>query len=221
MQSSTKSTQSTNVLVYIPRVDARFTERDILDVIYNSNIGRATYADITAVKDNAKHAGPEPDTVFYSAFVMITNWNPAALADLKKNGQIKAWIDSNRTAYWVLRPANEGSEIPRSKVNTHQLAHYTSELYKRMDAAEKKVEDQAKIIEDQNERIAHMLETMERMLASNEEMANKLAKTSLVVEYMDAFMTQSFQREPENAVLGDHLPRVEDRLHGIVNLDVD
>ena len=120
---------TTNKLVYIARVEARYGEYDIIRIIENARIGRVQYADMTAVKDNSPDAGPNPAFKFYSAFVMMTEWNPVALADLKNQGQIKLWTDPTHTAYWVLRPATEGSEIPRSKVNTHQLAHYTSELY--------------------------------------------------------------------------------------------
>jgi hypothetical protein len=211
---------TTNKLVYISRVEGKYDERDIISIIQSANIGRVRYADLTAVKDNSPDAGPNPAFKFYSAFVMMSEWNPAALADLKQFGQVKVWVDSNRTVYWLLRPATEGSEIPRSKVNTHQLAHYTAELYVRSSATEKKAEEQAitiedhstrlkdlydtvafqaKIIEDQNERFAHMLETMEMMLVKNEKMANTFAKTAIVVSYMDAFMTKQFVKaEAEN-----------------------
>ena len=196
---------TTNKLVYIARVEARYGEYDIIRIIENARIGRVQYADMTAVKDNSPDAGPNPAFKFYSAFVMMTEWNPVALADLKNQGQIKLWTDPTHTAYWVLRPATEGSEIPRSKVNTHQLAHYTSELYDRMKAAEKKAEEQATIIEDQNTRMAHMLETMETMLGKNEEMANTIAKTAEIVSYMDAFMVSQFamkegEKEEESVV---------------------
>lgn len=187
---------TTNKLVYIARVDAQYSERDIIEIICDANIGRVQYADMTAVKDNSPNAGPNPAFKFYSAFVMMSEWNPRALADLKETGQIKVWLDTHHTAYWVLRFATEGSEIPRSKVNTHQLAHYTAELYRRADVAEKKAEEQAKIIEDQGERMAHMLEMMEKMLEKNQELTEKLAKTEQIVSYMDSFMTARFAEKP-------------------------
>jgi hypothetical protein len=201
---------TTNKMVYIARVEAKYGERDIIEILSNACIGRVQYADMTAVKDNSPDAGPNPAFKFYSAFVMMTEWNPNALADLREHGQIKVWVDSNRVAYWVLRFATVGSEIPRSKVNTHQLAHYTAELYDRMKTAEaelydrmktaeKKAEEQATIIEDQNTRMAHMLEMMELMLAKNEEMANTIAKTATTVSYMDAFMVSRFAIQEDSA----------------------
>jgi hypothetical protein len=184
--------------VYIARIEARYGERDIIEIINSARIGRVQYADMTAVKDNSPDAGPNPAFKFYSAFVMMSEWNPNALADLKNQGQIKLWTDPTHSAYWVLRPATEGSEIPRSKVNTHQLAHYTAELYNRVETAEKKAKEQAAVIEDQNTRMAHMLEMMETMLAKNEEMANTIAKTATTVSYMDAFMVSKFSKKGDD-----------------------
>jgi hypothetical protein len=224
---------TTNKLVYIARVEAKYGERDIIEIINNARIGRVQYADMTAVKDNSPDAGPNPAFKFYSAFVMMSEWNPNALADLKNQGQIKLWTDPTHTAFWVLRFATEGSEIPRSKVNTHQLAHYTAELYDRLKTAEKKAEEQAiliedndsrlahacysavcnldriilaekkaeeqaKVIEDQNTRMAHMLETMEQLLKKNEEMANTMANTAMIVSYMDSFMTSQFAKKEDD-----------------------
>jgi hypothetical protein len=157
MQQSKSSSikKNTNTLVYISRVDARFTERDIMDIIYDANIGRVSYADITAVRDNSPDAGPEPEIKFYSAFVMMASWNPAAFDDFTKFGQIRVFVDKQQTSYWLLKHADKGSEIPRSKVNTHQLAHYTAELYKRMDASEKKTEEQIVLNEDTNIRLTY------------------------------------------------------------------
>lgn len=154
-QYKSSHAKTTNTLVYISRVDARFTERDIMDIIYDANIGRVAYADITAVKDNSPDAGPDPAIKFYSAFVMMSSWNPSAFDDFTRFGQIKVFVDKQLTSYWLLRRADEGSEIPRSKVNTHQLAHYTAELYKRMDAAEKKAEEQIVLNEDNNIRLTY------------------------------------------------------------------
>jgi hypothetical protein len=155
MQASSSSSSSDNLLVYIARLDEKYSEKDIINIIHYSNIGRVEYADITAVRDNSPAAGPEPEIKFYSAFVMISRWNLDAREDFNKFGQLKVWVDSKRVSYLMLRPSPEGSAIPRSKVNTHQLAHYTAELYKRMDAADKKIESEATMSEDNNIRLTY------------------------------------------------------------------
>jgi hypothetical protein len=210
---------TTNKMVYIARVEAKYGERDIVEILSNARIGRVQYADMTAVKDNSPDAGPKPAFKFYSAFVMMSEWNPNALADLREHGQIKVWVDSNRTAYWVLRFATEGSEIPRSKVNTHQLAHYTAELYDRIKTAEKKTEEQATIIEDQNTSIAHMLEMMELVLAKNEaadcvlRFATSAAEGSAVskvniAELYDRIKTAEKKAEEQETIIEDQNTRM-------------
>jgi hypothetical protein len=182
--SSNKSVavSTSNKLVYIARIEGKYSERDVCDIIADARVGRAIYVDFTAVKDNSPDAGPNPAFKFYSAFVMMSEWNPIALADLNEHGYIKVWVDSRRTSYFMLRHAKEGSEIPRTKVNIHQLAHYTAELYTRLDVAEKKVEETNAQLEEtkahaklMDETLATMKAQMEMMKAQMQEMMN-LAK---------------------------------------------
>ena len=216
MQQS-KSNANTNTLVYISRVDARFSERDIMDIMYDANIGRVAYVDFTAVKDNSPDAGPDPAFKFFSAFVMMSSWNPVAFDDFIRFEQLKVYVDKQHTSYLLLRPATEGSEIRRSKVNTHQLAHYTAELYKRADAADNKAQEQAVVNEDNNIRLSYCVKDLydkvnaadakieqqakiiedqnERMSHMLEQMEKLLAKNhelSSIVSYMDGFMTSKF-----------------------------
>ena len=172
---------TSNKLVYISRIEQRFVERDVIDILVNARIGKVQYVDFVAVKDNAPKAGSNPALKFYSAFVMMTEWNQSALADILGNEQIKVWVNDH--VYWILRLAKEGSEIPRSKVNIHQLASYTAELYTRIDVADKRAEDQAKIIADQ----AILLATQ----------ASQIQMLMTTVSHMDAFLTAKFYRPEE------------------------
>jgi len=169
---------TSNKLVYISRIEQRFAERDVIDILVNARIGKVQYVDFVAVKDNAPKAGSNPALKFYSAFVMMTEWNQSALADILGNEQIKVWVNDH--VYWILRLAKEGSEIPRSKVNIHQLASYTAELYTRIDVADK----QAKIIADQ----AILLATQ----------ASQIQMLMTTVSHMDAFLTAKFYRPEED-----------------------
>ena len=157
---------TTNKSVYIARIEGKHTESDVIRIIESARVGRVSYVDFTAVKDNSPDAGPNPAFKFYSAFVMMSEWNANALADMNEFGQVKVWIDSSRTTYFLLRPGKEGSEIPRTKVNIHQLAAYTSELYTKMDAQNKKMEEQAKIIEEQNKKIAELMDMFDVLVKS-------------------------------------------------------
>lgn len=194
--SSNKSVavSTSNKLVYISRIEGKYSERDVCDIIAYERVGRAIYVDFTAVKDNSPDAGPNPAFKFYSAFVMMSEWNPSALASLNEQGYLKVWVDSRRTAYFMLRYAKEGSEIPRSKVNIHQLAHYTAELYTRLDVAEKKVEESnahAKLMEDT---LAIMKAQMEEMKAQMQEIMN-LSKPNVSVCLEPTNETNTFKDE--------------------------
>ena len=191
MSSSNKSVASSvavatsNKLVYIARIEGKYSERDVCDIIADSRIGRAMYVDFTAVKDNSAEAGPNPAFKFYSAFVMMSEWNPLALEDLTKTGYLKVWTDSRRVSYFMLRQAKEGSEIPRSKVNIHQLAAYTAELYEKMGASEKKAELAEKKAELADQKIAEMMTVMNEMVAKMTLLSNQIA-------YMDGFLISQF-----------------------------
>ena len=191
MSSSNKSVASSvavatsNKLVYIARIEGKYSERDVCDIIADSRIGRAMYVDFTAVKDNSAEAGPNPAFKFYSAFVMMSEWNPLALEDLTKNGYLKVWTDSRKVSYFMVRQAKEGSEIPRSKVNIHQLAAYTAELYEKMGASEKKAELAEKKAELADQKIAEMMTVMNEMVAKMTLMSNQIG-------YMDGFLMSQF-----------------------------
>jgi len=185
--SSNKSVAvaTSNKLVYIARIEGKYSERDVCDIIADSRIGRAMYVDFTAVKDNSPDAGPNPAFKFYSAFVMMSEWNPLALEDLTKNGYLKVWTDSRKVSYFMVRQAKEGSEIPRSKVNIHQLAAYTAELYEKVGASEKKAELAEKKAELADQKIAEMMTVMNEMVAKMTLMSNQIG-------YMDGFLMSQF-----------------------------
>lgn len=188
--ASSVAVATSNKLVYIARIEGKYSERDVCDIIADSRIGRAMYVDFTAVKDNSVDAGPNPAFKFYSAFVMMSEWNPLALEDLTKTGYLKVWTDSRRVSYFMLRQAKEGSEIPRTKVNIHQLAAYTAELYEKVGASEKKAELAEKKAELADQKIAEMMTVMNEMVAKMTLMSNQIA-------YMDGFLMSQFAVKEE------------------------
>jgi len=205
MSSSNKissvAVATSNKLVYIARIEGKYSERDVCDIIADSRIGRAMYVDFTAVKDNSPEAGPNPAFKFYSAFVMMSEWNPLALEDLTKTGYLKVWTDSRRVSYFMLRQAKEGSEIPRSKVNIHQLAAYTAELYEKVSALEKKAEvelEEKKAEIELAEKKAELAEQkIAEMMTVMNEMVSKMTLMSNQIAYMDGFLMSQFAANKE------------------------
>lgn len=206
MSSSNKSfgpsvaVSTSNKLVYIARIEGKYSERDVCDIIADSGIGRAIYVDFTAVKDNSPDAGPNPAFKFYSAFVMMSEWNPRAYDDMTRNGYLKVWVNSNKTSYFMLRQAKEGSEIPRTKVNIHQLASYTAELYEKVGALEKKAE-LAELAEKKAELAEKKAELADQkiaeMMTMMNEMVSKMTLMSNQIGYMDGYLTACFAVKPE------------------------
>lgn len=214
MSSSNKSfgpsvaVSTSNKLVYIARIEGKYSERDVCDIIADSGIGRAIYVDFTAVKDNSPDAGPNPAFKFYSAFVMMSEWNPRAYDDMIRNGYLKVWVNSNKTSYFMLRQAKEGSEIPRTKVNIHQLASYTAELYEKVGALEKKAELAELAAEQRVENAEKKAELAEKkaeladqkiaeMMTMMNEMVSKMTLMSNQIGYMDGYLTACFAVKPE------------------------
>lgn len=199
---------TTNKSVYISRIEGRFDERDVIRIIESARVGRVQYVDFTAVKDNSPDAGLNPAFKFYSAFVMMSEWNLSALSDMTERGQIKVWIDSSRTTYFMLRPGKEGSEIPRSKVNTHQLAAYTAELYNRLDAMTK---EQSAVIAAQNKKIEDQHATIADLICKMDTMMEVVASSATAVAFMDGFLASKFPRPDEtiasNAYIAEYNAR--------------
>ena len=194
-------------MVYIARMGATYSERDIIYILQHANIGVVAYADLTAVKDNSPIAGPNPATVWYSAFIMMKEWNPAALADMHQFGQVKVWLNSQSTAYWMLRFATEGSEIPRSRVNTHQLAHYTAELYDRSSTMTKKTEDCAALIEENNTRLSSCVKDLYDITNAAEKRAKEQAVQ--IAEQAVQIAEQAVQIAEQNGRMAHMLEQME------------
>jgi hypothetical protein len=119
-----------NLDLYIPRVSDHFTEEQIKYIFANMGIGMVSYVDFVATKD--------PETKqhkYYSAFVRLSEWNPNGywhnLIMVEKQNKIQISVSE----FWIVLSAK--TPLSRSKVNTHQLAAYTDELYVRVEAIEK------------------------------------------------------------------------------------
>ncbi len=187
---------TTNKSVYISRIEGHYTESDVIRILETGRIGRVRYVDFTAVKDNSPDAGLNPAFKFYSAFVMMSEWNLNALADMTERGQIKVWVDSKHNTYFMLRPGKDGSEIPRSKVNTHQLAAYTAELYNRLDTMTK---EQSAVIVSQNIKIEEQNKTIADLLCKMNTMMESVSSSATAISVIDAFLTSVFPN-PDNIV---------------------
>ena len=119
-----------NLDLYIPRISEKYTEDEIKYMFADMAIGMVDYVDFVATKD------PETKEIkFYSAFLRLKEWHPDGywynLIIVQKQNKIQV----SKSEFWIILPAK--TPLSRSKVNTHQLAAYTDELYVRVEAIEK------------------------------------------------------------------------------------
>ena len=149
-----------NLDLYISRIyDNRYTEDHIKHNFQFLGIGIVDYADIVATKDPVTK-----EIVFYSAFIKLREWNTAAhwYADFIRHKSLK--IVLSKTEFWAVFPAKKPL-LPRSKVNTHQLAAYTDELFEKFEKQSKQLEVQQQMIDLQSKNIEQLLGKLEEQTA--------------------------------------------------------
>ena len=173
-----------NLDLYIPRVDEKYSEDEIKYMFADMSIGMVSYVDFVATKD------PETKQVkYYSAFLRLLEWHPDGFWYNKIIVEKQNRIQISRTEFWVILPAK--TPLSRSKVNTHQLAAYTDELYVRVDAVEKNV--------------------TENMTVSSVQFQNLLAKSEAqaaqIEQLMNLVTAQSNQLNRINDLLFKEEPR--------------
>jgi hypothetical protein len=173
-----------NLDLYIPRIHERYNEDEVKWMFQSMGIGTVDYVDFVATKD------PETKEIkYYSAFMKLIEWNPNGLAYnnimVQKNNKIQV----SATEFWILLPAK--TPLSRSKVNTHQLAAYTDELYVRVDAVEKKLTDSMTVSS----------EHFRTLLAKSEEQAKQIEQLVKIIqiqsEQLDRINNVLFEKQVE------------------------
>jgi hypothetical protein len=132
--------------IYIPFVDTRLTEKDIISTFNYYNICNISRVDFVEI--------PEKTTVCH-AFIHVNNWynsDNASLAfwEITNKGSYKFYYSQSQmtsNAFWLLLPNK--NPIPKTKLNIHQLAVMINEM-------EKKIADQQDEMEKMKKRIADL-----------------------------------------------------------------
>lgn len=140
-----------NLDIYIPRIDEKHSEHDVKILFANFGIGMVDYVDFVSTKDPATK-----EIKYYSAFLKLTEWNPDGYWFNKIIVEKQNKIQISPFEFWVLLPAK--TMISRSKVNTHQLAAYTDELYVRVEEIEKSVTETMTISSEHFKTLLHKTE---------------------------------------------------------------
>jgi len=167
-----------NLDIYIPRIDEKHSEQDVKNLFLNYGIGLVDYVDFVATKESETK-----QIKYYSAFLKLTEWNPNGYWYNQIMVEKQNKIQISPFEFWVILPAK--NMISRSKVNTHQLAAYTDELFVRVGEIEKNVSENMNISS----------EHFKNLLAKSEAQAAQIDKLMKIVEI------QAKQLERVNEIL--------------------
>jgi len=124
-----------NLHLYIPRIGFGITEDQVKSTFLQNNIGRVEYCDFVLTKD--KETGKP---LHNSAFIKLSSWssNSEASYNFAKHQSIKLTVDHNRSEFWIILPNK--NPLPRTQVNTSQLAASTEKLFEQTEALDKKTD---------------------------------------------------------------------------------
>jgi hypothetical protein len=137
--------------IYIPRIDARYSEDDVKRIFFN--IANISHVDFVAVKSADKIIQ------FYSAFLKVLAWNTNSLQFTQISTSINnsARITITSTEFWIILKAKNPS-VPRTKVNIHQLVAYSDELFTKLHTLTDETAKQALQINQQALQINTLME---------------------------------------------------------------
>lgn len=155
----------TNLDIYIPRIDARYSEDDIKYTFRALGVGIIAYADFVATKD------PETKEIkFYSAFARLVEWNVRGVWYGQMYGGKQTKITISKSEFWIVLPAK--TPLSRSKVNTHQLAAYTDEVFVKVEEQSKLISSQQATIDRQSTQIDFLMRSLEQQTAQIKQIQN-------------------------------------------------
>lgn len=122
-----------NLYLYVPRASLRTTEEQVKDQLFRSQIGNVEYCDLVVIKDK-----DTKQPLYAQLFIKLACWDllSRAKSDFEKNGSIKIFLKD--TEYWMILPNK--NPLPRTHVNTSQLAASTEKLFEQSEAMEKKMD---------------------------------------------------------------------------------
>jgi hypothetical protein len=205
MQAYSNANLTSNLDLYIPRVSQGTTEEQIKSVFARSRIGLVDYCDLSLTKDKDTK---KPQ--YLSAFVKLISWSDlsGACEDFAKTKAIKLYLSYEGSEFWMLLPNN--NPLPRSHVNTSQLAAATDKLFEQTSALEKKAD------KFEDEMRATIAEMRQMMLLQQE----KIERLEFEVAFLqkDAVTTVEKERDFEaevDALLDLPMPMMQGVAHKI------
>lgn len=181
-----------NLNLYIPRALLTTTEQQVKDVFFRNQIGTVEYCDIVVIKDKETK-----QPLHCQVFLKLECWNMLSKAcfDFAKNGSIKYFLGRDRTEFWMILPNK--NPLPRTHVNTSQLAASTEKLFEQ---AEKINEKASKFEDEMRAEMAEMRLFMKLQQSKIEALEFKLSETEneLTAKISDLTDKLSLYKEKES-----------------------
>lgn len=122
-----------NLYLYVPRASLRTTEQQVKDQLFRSQIGNVEYCDLVTIKDK-----DTKQPLYAQLFIKLACWDllSRAKADFERNGSIKIYLSDSE--FWIVLPNK--NPLPRTHVNTSQLAASTEKLFEQSESMEKRMD---------------------------------------------------------------------------------
>jgi hypothetical protein len=173
-----------NLDIYIPRISEKYSEDEVKFMFANMGMALVEYVDFVATKDTETK-----EIKFYSAFLRIKEWNPDGYWYNKIIVEKQNKIQISISEFWIILLAK--TPLSRSKVNTHQLAAYTDELFVRVEAIEKNIPENITVTSTH----------FQNLLAKSESQASQIDQLMKIVaeqsNQLSRINSLLFQEQPE------------------------
>jgi hypothetical protein len=197
--TATNNAAYKNLELYIPRASLRITEQQVRDTLFRSQVGIVEYCDIVLTKDKETK-----QPTYASVFLKLDSWNPISNArtDFEKNGTIKLYL--NATEFWIILPNK--NPLPRTQVNTSQLAAATEKLFEQ---TEKMTEKAEKFEDEMRSEMAEMRAFMKLQQQSIDALKTELVTANTNID----------QLRQDNSDLRYQLRRSNNAIYGYDTID--
>ena len=169
-----------NLYLYVPRASLRTTEDQVKDLLFRSQIGNVEYCDLVTIKDK-----DTKQPLYTQLFIKLACWDlmSRAKSDFERNGSIKLYLSD--TEFWMILPNK--NPLPRTHVNTSQLAASTEKLFVQTEAIEKRMDS---FEDEMRAEMAEMRAFMKLQQQSIDALKTELSSANLDIEQLNTNIEQ-------------------------------